>query len=42
MQQLIEKAHDRGVKIYGATLTPFEGTVFAGYFTAEKEVNAKL
>ena len=29
-KQLIERAHARGVKIYGATLTPFEG---AGYFT---------
>jgi len=41
MQQLIEKAHDRGVKIYGATLTPFEGTVFVGYFSAEKELKRK-
>jgi lysophospholipase L1-like esterase len=29
-KQLIERAHTRGVKIYGATLTPFEG---AAYFT---------
>lgn len=29
-KQLIERAHARGLKIYGATLTPFEG---AGYFT---------
>jgi lysophospholipase L1-like esterase len=41
LQQLIKKAHDRGVKIYGATLTPFEGTVFAGYFSAEKELKRK-
>jgi lysophospholipase L1-like esterase len=33
-QQLIERAHARGLKIYGATLTPFEG---AGYFTQEGE-----
>jgi lysophospholipase L1-like esterase len=33
-KQLIERAHARGLKIYGATLTPFEG---AGYFTAEGE-----
>ena len=31
-KQLIERAHARGLKIYGATLTPFEG---AGYFTPE-------
>jgi len=41
MQQLIERCHERGVKIYGATLTPFEGTVFPGYFSAEKEVKRK-
>ena len=41
MRQLIEKAHDRAVKIYGATLTPFEGTVFAGYFSPEKELKRK-
>lgn len=33
-QQLIERAHARGLKIYGATLTPFEG---AFYYTAEGE-----
>ncbi len=31
-KQLIELAHTRGLKIYGATMTPFEG---AAYFTAE-------
>jgi lysophospholipase L1-like esterase len=33
-KQLIERAHARGLKIYGATLTPFEG---AAYFTPEGE-----
>jgi lysophospholipase L1-like esterase len=33
-RQLIERAHARGLKIYGATLTPFEG---AAYFSAEGE-----
>jgi lysophospholipase L1-like esterase len=32
--QLVRRAHARGLKIYGATLTPFEG---AGYWTAEGE-----
>jgi lysophospholipase L1-like esterase len=41
MRQLIERAHDRGIKVYGATLTPFEGTVFAGYFSPEKELKRK-
>ena len=33
-KQLIERAHARGLKIIGATLTPFEG---AAYFTPEGE-----
>lgn len=33
-RQVIELAHARGLKIYGATLTPFEG---ANYYTAEGE-----
>jgi lysophospholipase L1-like esterase len=33
-RQIIERAHTRGLKIYGATLTPFEG---AAYFTREGE-----
>jgi lysophospholipase L1-like esterase len=33
-KQLIARAHDRDLKIYGATLTPFEG---AGYYTTEGE-----
>jgi lysophospholipase L1-like esterase len=34
-RQLIERAHARGLKIFGATLTPFEG---AAYWTKEGEV----
>jgi lysophospholipase L1-like esterase len=33
-KQLIERARARGLKVFGATLTPFEG---AAYFTAEGE-----
>jgi lysophospholipase L1-like esterase len=33
-RQMIERAHARGLKIYGATLTPFEG---ANYFTPQGE-----
>ncbi len=36
-RQLIARAHAKGLAIYGATLTPFEGTVFPGYYTPEKE-----
>lgn len=41
-QQLIARAHANGVKIFGATLTPFEGT-FAGYYSpAKDEVRIEL
>jgi lysophospholipase L1-like esterase len=36
-RQLIARVHSRGLKIYGATLTPFEGTVYPGYFTTDGE-----
>jgi lysophospholipase L1-like esterase len=41
LKQMIERAHAKGLKIFGATLTPFEGTTFKGYFTPEKEVKRK-
>jgi lysophospholipase L1-like esterase len=41
LKQMIERAHEKGLKIFGATLTPFEGTPFPGYFTLEKEVRRK-
>ncbi|HEY3092989.1 MAG TPA: SGNH/GDSL hydrolase family protein [Vicinamibacterales bacterium] len=37
-RQLVERAHARGLKIYGATLTPYEG---AAYFTQEGEAKRK-
>jgi lysophospholipase L1-like esterase len=37
MKQIIARVHERGAKIYGATLTPYEGTVFHGYYTPEGE-----
>ena len=36
-RQLIARAHAKGLRIIGATLTPFEGTVFPGYYSADKE-----
>jgi lysophospholipase L1-like esterase len=36
-RQLIARAHVRGVKVIGATLTPCEGVPIAGYHTAAKE-----
>jgi lysophospholipase L1-like esterase len=42
MKQLIERAHDRGVKIFGVTQTPFNGaTTIPGMFSAEKEAQRK-
>jgi lysophospholipase L1-like esterase len=36
-RQLIARAHEKGIAAYGATLTPFEGTIFPGYYSPEKE-----
>ena len=38
LSQLAERAHEKGLKIFAGTLTAFEGTIFAGYFTPEKEI----
>ncbi|MEU6423137.1 SGNH/GDSL hydrolase family protein [Streptomyces spiralis] len=35
-RQLIARAHDRGLKIYGATITPFRDDTF-GFYSAEHE-----
>jgi lysophospholipase L1-like esterase len=35
-RQLIARAHAHGIRIYGGTLTPFEGT-FAGYYSPAKD-----
>ena len=37
-KQIIARAHERGLKIFGATLTPFEGTTLPGYFTPQGEL----
>ncbi len=37
-EQLIDRAHARGVRIIGATITPVEGVAFPGYATPEKDV----
>ena len=36
-RQLIARARARGLTIYGATLTPYEGTTISGYWTPEGE-----
>ena len=36
-RQLILRAHTRGVKLIGATITPFEGVKLPGYYSESKE-----
>lgn len=36
-RQLIARAHERGLAIYGATLTPFADTTIPGYYNAANE-----
>jgi lysophospholipase L1-like esterase len=36
-RQLISRAHAHGVKLIGATITPFEGVDFPGYYSESKE-----
>ncbi len=36
-RQLIARAHEKGLLIFGGTLTPFAGTIFPGYYTPEGE-----
>ena len=35
LKQIIERAHEHGIRVFGATLTPFEG---ADYYSADGEV----
>ncbi len=35
--QIIARAHEHGLKVFGATLTPFAGTRSPGYYTPQKE-----
>ena len=35
-RQLIERAHQKGIKIIGATLSPFEGTTMPGFWPRGK------
>jgi lysophospholipase L1-like esterase len=41
LKQLAARAHEKGIKIFGATLTPFQGTPSAGYYSPEKETQRK-
>jgi lysophospholipase L1-like esterase len=35
-RQIIARAHEKGIVVYGATMTPFEGTVHPGWYTPQK------
>lgn len=41
LKQLIERARARGLKIYGATITPFNHSIFDGVYTPENEATRK-
>ncbi len=38
LQQMADRAHERGLKVFGATLTPFQPATSVGYFSPDKEV----
>lgn len=38
LAQLVDRAHEHGIRVFGATLTPFENTTLEGFFSPEKEV----
>ncbi len=37
LAQIAARSHERGLRVYAATLTPFKGTVFKDYYSDEKE-----
>ena len=37
--QIIERARARGIRVYGATIMPFEGFSYAGYHTPGSEAD---
>ncbi len=39
MRQIVDRAHAHGIRILGATLTPYADTVFPGYFTPAGEAD---
>lgn len=38
LAQFVARAHEHGIRVFGATLTPFENTTLADFFSPEKEV----
>ena len=40
-EQIIERVHALGIRVYGATLMPFEGFAYSNYFTPESEAERR-
>jgi len=38
-EQIIERAHAHGIRVYGATIMPFEGFAYSNYYTPEGEAD---
>ncbi|HEX3761162.1 MAG TPA: SGNH/GDSL hydrolase family protein [Kofleriaceae bacterium] len=38
LMQFVARAHEHGIKVFGATLTPFENATLVGFFSPDKEV----
>jgi lysophospholipase L1-like esterase len=36
--QFVQRAHEKGIKVFGATLTPFEDTTLPGFYSPDKEL----
>ncbi len=37
LRQIIARAHEKGLRVFGGTLTPFEGTTIAGYYSPQRD-----
>jgi lysophospholipase L1-like esterase len=37
LRQIVERAHEHGLRVFIGTLTPFEGSRIVGYYTPERE-----
>jgi lysophospholipase L1-like esterase len=40
-EQIVERARAHGIRVYGATIMPFEGFTYANYFTPEGEAERR-
>jgi lysophospholipase L1-like esterase len=39
LDQIVERARGHGIRVFGATIMPFEGFTYAGYYTPEGEAD---